>query len=477
MRRAVVLIALSVATCMASVLSVPAQYPTIQAGLNAAQAGDTVLVASGTYIENIVWPCTGSIRLIADSGPESTIIDGNHAASVIRIETVQDSTAVISGFSISNGEAPYGGGILLAAGSCPRISGNIIFDNRSTGAPGGGGIYAKVSNESYLIIEGNLVCDNHAFFSGGGICIELEPYPEPSTVVIYNNDIFENTAGQGGGLYLYNGSEPFQLGAVLLLDCSIISNRGVIEGGGLSLFGPITVDHCILEGDSAHIGAAISNLMGGCTITSCQITGNVVYPDDPECGAITIWEDLSQGMQPCLIESCAVTSNIGNGIAYVDYLATYPLLDIHYCSISDNTGYGILGSLTDATYCWWGDPSGPGGAGPGSGDEVSEDVIYDPWLTEMGTGTHDPCVLQCVSLSPNPFSTITQISYELLDTARVLISVFDCSGRLVQTLVDGEMGAGEHSTELDGSELAAGVYLMRLTTPGSCTVARCICLR
>ncbi len=36
--------------------------------------------------------------------------------------------------------------------------------------------------------------------------------------------------------------------------------------------------------------------------------------------------------------------------------------------------------VVNATNNWWGDPSGPGGEGSGSGDSVSEDVVYSPWL-------------------------------------------------------------------------------------------------
>jgi len=57
-------------------------------------------------------------------------------------------------------------------------------------------------------------------------------------------------------------------------------------------------------------------------------------------------------------------------------------------NIFGNFSFGIYnyspGAITlNAINNWWGDASGPSGVGPGSGDAVSSDVIYDPWLTEI----------------------------------------------------------------------------------------------
>jgi len=86
---------------LTTVINVPGDQPSIQAGLNAAVEGDTVLVATGTHYENIVWPAVNGIKLIG-SGEDDCIIDGNQQASVIRFEEdlggVIDTTTLISGF-------------------------------------------------------------------------------------------------------------------------------------------------------------------------------------------------------------------------------------------------------------------------------------------------------------------------------------------------------------------------------------------
>ncbi|MCK4614804.1 MAG: right-handed parallel beta-helix repeat-containing protein, partial [Thermoplasmata archaeon] len=48
------------------------------------------------------------------------------------------------------------------------------------------------------------------------------------------------------------------------------------------------------------------------------------------------------------------------------------------------------GGYTDARYNYWGAPDGPSGEGPGSGDPVDEDTIYDPWYTEGPEGNNHP---------------------------------------------------------------------------------------
>ena len=89
------------------------------------------------------------------------------------------------------------------------------------------------------------------------------------------------------------------------------------------------------------------------------------------------------------IMNCDIYNNSWFGIG----LQVSSNTEIHYCNIYNNTDYaysdyGISNSESDpqyvvnATYNWWGSASGPSGVGPGNGDVVSGNVIYDPWLTE-----------------------------------------------------------------------------------------------
>jgi hypothetical protein len=74
--------------------------------------------------------------------------------------------------------------------------------------------------------------------------------------------------------------------------------------------------------------------------------------------------------------------------------------------------------------------------------------------------------------SPNPFALGTEIRYELAAEGQVQLRVFDSTGRLIRTLVDGTAGPGSHLARWNGHDasnrrLADGVYFLRLETGGT----------
>ncbi|MGH9763997.1 MAG: hypothetical protein ACREAC_24450, partial [Blastocatellia bacterium] len=143
----------------ASTIRVPADYPTIQAAINASADADTILVSKGTYRENIKF-AGKNITLQSESGPQDTILDGNSANSVVTLEN-GEITATIQGFTIQNGSSiygsGYGGGITLIRSSA-TIIGNIVQNNQSE--YWGGGI-AVVSAPACRIAN-NTISNNKA---------------------------------------------------------------------------------------------------------------------------------------------------------------------------------------------------------------------------------------------------------------------------------------------------------------------------
>lgn len=68
---------------------------------------------------------------------------------------------------------------------------------------------------------------------------------------------------------------------------------------------------------------------------------------------------------------------------------------------------------------------------------------------------------------PNPFNPLTTISLALPEDSRVHLSVYDITGRLVATLVNGWRDAGVHEVRFDGSNMATGMYFCRFTAEGT----------
>jgi len=81
------------------------------------------------------------------------------------------------------------------------------------------------------------------------------------------------------------------------------------------------------------------------------------------------------------------------------------------------------------------------------------------------------------SPAPNPFASSTTVTYELAESGNIRLSVFDLHGRLIETLVDGSMIAGVYSAVLDGTDMASGIYFIRLAGGSQIITTRAVLLK
>lgn len=247
----------------AGTINIPADYSTIQAGLNAASEGDTVLVQPGTYYENIFWPDKNGIKLISASDRSNTIIDGRESGSVIYMNPVSaliDSNTIIKGFTVMNGSSVSNGGGIFIKNSSPILGRMNIKYNFANDY--GGGIYFFYSNPILVDVK---IMNNSAAINkvGGGIyCLSSEPKLKEVT-------ISGNSAHNGGGIYCDSSN--------LRIEDSIISENSALYGGGISCYNSdLTLTNVeIRNNSSTHTsGGGFSCLNSSLTLIEVTISQN-----------------------------------------------------------------------------------------------------------------------------------------------------------------------------------------------------------
>lgn len=180
---AVLAVVLFAMTASGSTLLVPSQYATIQAAINAAVNGDTVLIADGRYSgtgnKNLDFGGR-SIMVMSENGPETCIIECQGSGQGFYFHSGEGTDAVVYGLTVKQGNTTYGGGVRINNAS-PSIERCIICNNSGTY---GGGIY--ISSGSPEIIHCTIV-ENSAT-NGGAV------YLTNSNPLIHNNIIADNAA-------------------------------------------------------------------------------------------------------------------------------------------------------------------------------------------------------------------------------------------------------------------------------------------
>lgn len=228
------------------IINVPTDQPTIQAAINSTVDGDTVLVADGTYFENIDFKgkniTVGSFFIFDrdTSHIRNTVIDGcqpSHpdSGSVVYFISEEDNSTILTGLTITGGsgtvistpdfEIKKGGGGIFCLNSSPRIEHNLVKNNivENTSSAAGGGIFAfATANVDNFVIEYNsiefnsLTADSTAY--GGGIFLATNG--NMTNNFISSNKIFAAIESAGGGIFAASWSENW---------LSIELNNNIIE--------------------------------------------------------------------------------------------------------------------------------------------------------------------------------------------------------------------------------------------------------
>jgi hypothetical protein len=499
------------ATGRAATISVPVQYGTIQAAVDAAGPSDTIALAAGTYSgdgnHDIDFRGKG-ILLRSVAGAPETIIDARATKAdrrrVFHFRAHEDSTSRLEGLTIQGGWAPadgpsgrsWGGGVFCDSGATPLIVDCVIRGNAAaTGGAGigcahGGGGWVRgcdiVNNESIHTAPeatggwgGGVGCFSGASLSlercrvtgnrgnlGGGVSawsahIALDHCDIRDNVAPAFVSLVPPSGGNGGGLLLLDAH-------IELRWCTVAENRaeplpstGGRGGGVAAYFAHFDMENCTLHGNASESGGVGNGLGAGvyCSNTSprflrCVLSfnheGEAIYCIDPE----------SQPELTC----CNIYGNdLGNwtgAIAGQLGSAGNLQLDPLYCPLPGSTL-----SLDDRSPCLpinnsCGELMGSTGLGC-----FTTDVESDP------DAAITPSELEFDPPFPNPFNASTLIRFRTNASAAPLpvsVCIYNLNGQRVRVLRDNLLLAGSHEVAWHGrddrgSDLSSGVYVVVLS--------------
>jgi hypothetical protein len=191
--RALLLVGVALAFCSsvyAATIHVPADQPTIQAGINAASAGDTVLVSAGIYYDALVYP-QHQVAVVSSDGPEVTFLRKVGTPLSLVYAQYTDSGSVFEGFTI---EGAYSASYPILVGHSGGVATKFEIRNcrflLAAYGGSGGNVITCYENAS-AVIERNLIV-------GGGVAI---------VTLGANTEVINNTIDSSGyGLAVYGAN-------------------------------------------------------------------------------------------------------------------------------------------------------------------------------------------------------------------------------------------------------------------------------
>lgn len=306
---------------------------TIQGGIDAALAGDTIIVSNGTYTESLVVN-TADITLESVSGRDSTTIQnvGNAGGEQTGFLLMAGATNFTLGGSEGHGFTIEGG-----TGTAPRL---FQLNNAPSGV--------EVSYNAFDTSD-----------TAGTISTGINIGAAGATGLTVTNNVFvadEDATYQDWPLIGPNSANP-------ILDLIVTNNE--FTGSGTP----------------NKYGAAIAlENVGKSSLVKSMISGNTISGFDRGI--------IIGGSSSDLLISNNDVSGCSIGIRFVGSVVMNTV-DVEYNDIAGNTQFGLKNECTSGTvnalYNWWGDETGPDHATRNTnaqGNAVSDDVLFSPWLYE-----------------------------------------------------------------------------------------------
>jgi putative surface-exposed virulence protein len=323
-------------------------FDAIQEGINAAVAGDTVLVLKGVYTGegNRDLNFGGkAITVRSRHGAKMCIIDCGEVARGVTFETGETRESVLDGFTIQNGFEWEGGGILCDQAS-PTIRNCIVTACRAEFGAAGVRFFLSDALLSRCQIVGNTAVGAWYDCTGGISCV--------AGAVVIEGCYIKGNHGlyTGGGIWLFAGDTT-------ITGCWVSDNVVSLEpgaqnlwdfsgGGGLACyFATVAISNCVFSGNSAQGPSDKLECGGGAllvaestdmTITNCTFVGNTARDLG---GALYVLGDKD----PLGLSNCIVWGNSaprGHELALVPYGRPFTLT-VRYCDVQGGAAGAYVG--------------------------------------------------------------------------------------------------------------------------------------
>ncbi|MFA4948204.1 MAG: S8 family serine peptidase, partial [Candidatus Krumholzibacteriia bacterium] len=271
------------------------EAPTIQAAVDRAVAGDTIVLAAGVYAgagNRDIEFAGKNLVIRSASGPDSTIVDCGGSVGEIHwgfgYTGGEDSTSALEGLTIRH--AALTG--IRCLSSSPVIRGCVVDSCITSGGARGGGFYIEKSSAKIL---GCTVTNNRVDTNGGGI------YCKEAKGRIAGCVFSGNTAAKSGGGIAVQTSSSMDI-----VGCSVIGNLANTEsGGGIYIISArARIDSCTIAGNTGSFGGGLFNGTNAfCTLKNSGVNSNVARN-----GGGGLYSSTNLTMENCTI--------VGNSAAY-----------------------------------------------------------------------------------------------------------------------------------------------------------------
>lgn len=350
--------------------NVPGNFSSIQEAILAAVDGDTVLVAPGTYVENIDFSGR-EITVVSSGGADLTTIDGSacttgmSTCSVVTFDGGEGPDALLDGFTLTGGlgsDSPAeGGGVYCNNFSNPTLTNLVISDNT---AFRGGGVRVRNTNDPVLMVN-CLIENNSASTGGAGV-------DSTGALTLEDCDISGNT---DGGVRA--------LGGPLTMTRCVVSDNQAFSGGGVTACCNMTafISECLITNNTADFGAGLNTGDVDLLVTNSLIANNVAAVGG---GA------LSANINPGELRfvNCTFTQNFGDDGSVFRFVSMTETT-LENCIVWDNGPLVIGGSVSapvDVSY------SNFQGGVPGIGNIDVDPQFVDPAGADFHLVPCSPCV-------------------------------------------------------------------------------------